>query len=113
MAEARSTCASMGGGSYLTSIKSKEENNFVFNLNRGKDTWIGGQKYGAWWRWEDGSSINSGYNNWESGGLIYSKQPDGDGDCMLMDGSYATWFDTTCKKGWVNKLCYAVCKIDL
>ena len=76
----------------MTSIHSRDENNFVKSLvaDISDDTWIGGSdaQHEGTWEWTDGSTWD--YENW------LSDQPDGGSqNSLAMDttGSYGRWRD--------------------
>ena len=77
----------------MTSIHSRDENNFVKSLvaDISDDTWIGGSdaQHEGTWEWTDGSTWD--YDNW------LSDQPDGgyQQNFLAMDdsGSYGRWRD--------------------
>merc|ERR1712117_806968 len=99
--EANERCAALDpdNKATLTSVRSKEENDYILSLSD-LVIWLGGtdEDEEGVWRWtEDGSLVeeDGSFTNWYPGGVNGDPQPDGDGNCMYMynDG---TWIDVDC-----------------
>ncbi|KHN84154.1 Low affinity immunoglobulin epsilon Fc receptor [Toxocara canis] len=99
-AEAQKQCEQRG--SYLTSIHSKEESDFIDTLAGRKDVyWIGLQRDDDGWYWADSSPLN--YTKWRLG------KPDG---CCGKENNYASasygelqtseWEDGPGNEAWGN-----------
>ena len=78
----------------LTTIHSKPENDFVYNLGR-KTTWIAGHDKGGTgsWKWTDGAPW--GFSNWHN-------EPNNRGveNCLQLDGRFeGRWNDNRCESG--------------
>ena len=86
--QAKQACEDMGG--HLVTITSKEENDFVYKLTSGKNTWIGctDQEKEGEWKWVTGETFS--YKNWADGqpdnfdpdpfGFFWEKTPSRWGD---------------------------------
>ena len=77
---------------HLVTIESKQENDFIVSLLRGRAAWIGGFRFpDGTYGWTDGHKWYGNYNNFRSG------QPDnhdGEEDSILMNGyGQGQWID--------------------
>jgi len=97
---ALSDCAERG--MQLASVRSQEEQDFIWGLAKGHYLWFGinDQLEEGDFIWSDGTAVD--YTNWKSG------EPDGTGDCTYMSmWSEGKWRDSMCE-GRFGYVCRSV-----
>ncbi|CAJ0959263.1 unnamed protein product, partial [Mesorhabditis belari] len=103
---AENYCRSMGG--HLVSIMDKAENDFVHQIRRKNNIWIGLNKINDThqvYKWSDGSAAD--YINWDS-----TQPNEPQVNCVYMaynQDHTGTWFDYGC---WEHKPQFFVCKLS-